>query len=279
MNTSIVKTDPTEESAPEPRALVIPENPVSQPDDAANDPKINPSIHSGGKTSLFVQACDLLHPRPLTFLIDELLEEKSLALLFAQPAMGKSFLALAWSCSVATGQPWLGREVSKGPVFYLAGEGHAGISRRLKAWELKTGVSLANAPLFVSKAPARLMEGESIAELAKEIEYLVQRHGKPSLIVVDTFARNMGSGDENSNADIAKIMGNLDSLKALLDCAILLVHHTGHSDDGRARGGSALPAAMDSIFRMTGKKSGKNLVDLRLVHTKSKESSSPKTLR
>lgn len=172
-----------------------------------------------------------------------------------------------------TGLAWLGREVTQGAVFYLAGEGHAGVSRRLKAWELHHGKSLANAPLFVSKTPAALMDAASAEAVTRAIEELCTAQGAPALIVIDTFARNMGEGDENSNADVGLFVNHLDQMKARLGCCVLLVHHTGHLEAQRARGSSALPAAMDSIFRTDKKPNGPQL-----VHIKSKESELSATL-
>ena len=162
----------------------------------------------------------------------------------------------------------MGREVEAGPVFYLAGEGHAGLSRRLKAWEEHHGVSLTNAPLFVSKVPASLMDVASAASVVKAIETLQLVHGQPALIVIDTFARNMGAGDENSNADIGLFVNHIDQMRLTLGCAVLLVHHTGHMEKDRARGGSALNAAMDASFQLE-KKVGDTI---ELTQRKAKES-------
>ena len=217
----------------------------------------------------FVSAGELLtDPKPTQFLVDELLEDGSLALLFAPPSAGKSFLALSWSACIATGNPWMGRDVQQGPVFYLAGEGHAGIARRLKAWELHHGVSLTDAPIFVSKVPAALMDVTSAASVVQAIQDLEMLYDKPALIVVDTFARNMGTGDENSNADIGTFVNHIDRMKGKLGCSVLLVHHSGHMEKDRARGGSALNAAMDASFQLE-PKVGEAIV---LTQRKAKES-------
>lgn len=229
--------------------------------------QVNPTMPRAGFA--FVSAGELLtDPKPTRYLVDELLEDGSLALLFAPPSAGKSFLALSWSACIATGTPWMGRDVQQGPVFYLAGEGHAGIARRLKAWELHHGVSLTDAPIFVSKVPAALMDVASAASVVQAIQDLELAYGSPALIVVDTFARNMGTGDENSNADIGTFVNHLDRMKGKLGCSVLLVHHSGHMEKDRARGGSALNAAMDASFQLE-PKVGEAIV---LTQRKAKES-------
>ncbi len=87
---------------------------------------------------------------PPQYLVKGLIEEGSLALLFGAPSSGKSFLALDLAASIAAGRDWCGRRVSQGPVFYIAGEGHAGVRRRLAAWSQFHGIALGDAPLFVS---------------------------------------------------------------------------------------------------------------------------------
>lgn len=217
---------------------------------------------------MFVAAADLVRePAPVQYLIDELFEHPSLAMLFGAPAAGKSFVAISWAASIACGYPWAGRDTRQGAVFYLAGEGHAGLSRRLKAWSIGTGQSLADAPLFVSRMPAALMDADCASALEQTIATLCEDHGAPALIVVDTLARNMGAGDENSNADIGIFVSRIDRIRHQLGCTVLIVHHTGHMEADRARGASALPAAMDAVFHLEDHKGVR-----KLVQRKAKES-------
>jgi len=205
----------------------------------------------------------LTSPAPVEYLVDELIEHPSMALVFGPPGAGKSFATLAMAASVATGTPWLGRDVKQGAVFYLAGEGHAGIGRRLKGWELHHGVELANAPLYVSKVPAALMGKASALSVEAAIVAMTKATGiSPAMVVIDTLARNMGDGDENSNADIGRFVHHIDALRLRLGITVVVVHHTGHQDTGRARGGSALNAAMDVSFLVDG---------LSVTQTKTKE--------
>jgi hypothetical protein len=200
----------------------------------------------------FVQARELLSkPKPIRWLIHDVFEQQALAQLFGDSGSGKSFLAIDWGCCIATGTAWNSAEVERGAVFYIAGEGHAGLGRRLRAWELHNGISLADAPFFVSTVPAALMDAENAANVARAVAMLVAKHGMPKLIVVDTLARNLGAGDENSNADIGLFIGNIDvQLRGHFGAAVLIVHHTGHLAKDRSRGASALKAAMDSEYRL-----------------------------
>lgn len=185
------------------------------------------------------------------YLIDGLIEAGALGMLFGDPGAGKSFLAIDWSCSVATGTPWLGRAVDQGPVFYIAGEGHSGMGRRLLAWQTEHEPSLADAPLYISRIPASLMNAENATQVAAAVRALAEGV-RPKLVVIDTFHRNLGSGDENSAEDVAAFLSNVDIfIRKEFDCAVLIVHHSGHSDKSRARGSSSIIGAMDFILQLT----------------------------
>jgi putative DNA primase/helicase len=247
-------------------------NPRSNAAQGAVTPKAGLAGETGSQGRVeftFIQARDLLSkPKPIPWLIHGVFEHGGLAQLFGDSTSGKSFVALDWGCCIATGCAWNGHDVEKGAVFYIAGEGHAGIGRRLRAWELHNKESLEDAPFFVSSAPAALMDAENAANVARAVGALVAKHGPPKLIIIDTLARNLGNGEENSNADIGLFIGNIDSeLRIRFGATVLIVHHTGHMEQGRARGASALRAAMDSEYRLA--VSG----DIRtLACTKAKES-------
>jgi len=224
-------------------------------------------------TNAFFHVSDLMNLPPAEFLVEGLIEENSLVMVYASPSAGKSFLALGWAASIASGHPWLGRVVKQGSVFYIAGEGQYGLPKRIQAWQTHTGVDLSGAPLYVSKQPTNLSDATSTESLIDEIEELTARHGVPKLIVIDTFARNAGGIDENATADVSRFINNLDVVRGRLGCAILIVHHTGHSDPSRARGSSALPAAMDATFTLTSRSSqgAEKLVGLKQMKSKETE--------
>ena len=68
----------------------------------------------------------------------------------------------------------------------------------------------------------------------------------PDIIAVDTVHRHM-EGDENSAADTKTFIDACDALIRHFNSTVLLVHHTGNSEDAqhRARGSSAWRGALD----------------------------------
>lgn len=194
---------------------------------------------------------DSLELKEIQWVVDDYIEADSLAQVFGDPGGGKSFVAIDVACCIATGTPWHGHAVKQGAVFYIAGEGHNGLARRLKAWELGNKVSLSGAPLFKSHRAAQLYDTTDAAMVAQSIKTLVDSSGlEPSMIIIDTLARNMG-GDENSTQDMNGFIQNLDNyLRQSYKCCVMVVHHSGAMDKDRSRGSTALRGALDAEYKV-----------------------------
>lgn len=200
------------------------------------------------KTFAFRAVGDLKLTAP-EFVVDGLIETDTLGLLFGEPGCGKSFIAVDLGLSVATGAPFHGRPVRQGPVFLIAGEGHAGLVRRFRAWSMDRGIPLDGVPMFKSERAAQFLDRKSATAVADAVNELATDFGLPALIIIDTVARNFGPGDENSTKDMGEFIAAIDDMKAKFPkCAVLLVHHSGHAEKERARGAIALKGALDCEF-------------------------------
>ena len=190
---------------------------------------------------------DSLTLSEIRWIVDDYIEADSLAQVFGDPGGGKSFVSIDLACCVATGKDWHGHQVQQGAVFYIAGEGHNGLARRFKGWELGNGTTLDGAPLFKSHRAAQLYDATEAALVADAIKTLSAECGHvPSMIVIDTLARNMG-GDENSTQDMNSFIQHLDTyLRQDYKCCVLVVHHSGAMDKDRSRGSTALKGALDA---------------------------------
>lgn len=179
----------------------------------------------------------------LDWLLDGVIERKSLNLLFGDPGSGKSLFALDWAFCIAAGMDWHDHQTRQVDVVVIAGEGFHGIKRRVKALEMKYQVP-APANLFISEHGAQLLDTRNTEWVANTIRTLCPN---PGLVIIDTLHRNM-EGDENSSQDIGIFIRNLDSFIKPLGAAVLIVHHSGHGDKNRSRGSSSIRAAMDGEF-------------------------------
>ncbi len=192
----------------------------------------------------FRSAADLTaHPIVPDWLVEGVIERSSLNLLFGAPGTGKSLFALDWGFCLATGLEWHGRRTKACDVVIVAGEGFAGMARRLKALEVKYQMP-APERLFISQRPANLSDSVNAQWVADTVRGLCHN---PGLVVVDTLHRNM-DGDENSSQDIGRFIANLDKWFKPLGAAVLVVHHSGHAVKDRSRGSSSIRAAMDGEF-------------------------------
>jgi hypothetical protein len=180
--------------------------------------------------------------------------------------------------SVATGKPWNGHRTKPGAVLYVCGEGFSGIRRRTKAWGLFHGLDLAQARFAMTRAAVPLTDPAAVAILILAVEEAKERlGGYPDLIFLDTLSRNFGAGDENSTQDMARFVHELSKLTAKWGCGALLVHHTGHVQQERARGSSVLKAALDYEYRI--EKIDGAAGEAVLTNTKMKDADAPPPLR
>jgi len=174
------------------------------------------------------------------WLITGVCEKSKVGMIFGAPGSGKSFIALDMAVCVGAGLDYCGMPTAKGNVVYICGEGLSGLTRRLKALEKKYDASFDDS-VFISLQPGELMSSVNVASIAMAIEAV----GNVSLVIIDTYHRNMGAGDENSANDFASVLRNIDSHIACLGIAVMFIHHSGHMSTDRSRGSSAIKAALD----------------------------------
>ena len=178
---------------------------------------------------------------PPDYQIDGVLVRNSLASIVAKEASFKSFVAIGMAAAVHTGTPWAGHDAERAPVLYLAAEGQGGLRRRLRAWEIVNGQSLA--ALMILPEPVRFLDTADVEALHAEIAALPDM---PALIVVDTLARNFGGGNENGADDMGRFIAACDRLRALTSACILVIHHENKL--GGYRGSTAFAGAMDTMI-------------------------------
>ncbi|WP_137169203.1 helicase RepA family protein [Marinomonas sp. FW-1] len=212
--------------------------------------------------------------KPNNWLIKDYLEVDSLSLIYGAPANGKSFVAIDWAACIATGKDWHGQKVKQGAVFYLAGEGFNGLNKRQAAWERVNGKRLSTAPLYTSNKAAVLTDLTQLQEMMMVIQSMIQEtNEKPALLVVDTLARCFG-GNENAADDMSRFISNLDTIRAVFGCSVLVVHHSGKDTDKGARGSTALKGAVDTEYScsLTETDSGKVIT---IKNSKMKDADTP----
>lgn len=181
-----------------------------------------------------------------SYLVKGLLPTNSMCSIYGPSGSFKSFVAVSIACHVAMGKEWDGKRVEQGSVLYIVGEGGAGVARRFRAWadEYNDGRDIPNIARI--PMPVFMADDQQVSLLSVAAEKVKQQTGQPvKLIVIDTVARCFGAGDENRAADMGAFIKGCDLIKSLTGATVLLIHHTGKSEENGARGSSALRAALD----------------------------------
>ncbi len=168
----------------------------------------------------------------------------TLSVLYGPPGTGKTFLALDIANHVQNGEAWGGCRVTKSNVLYVAAEAGANFANRIAALDRPT--------LWMLPGPIRLGgPDDDSGPIAEALGRLSDAKGPFGLIVVDTLARVMEGADENSGADIARLVAALSKLAKATGAHVMVIHHTGKDAERGMRGHSALLGAIDTEIRVS----------------------------
>ena len=136
-----------------------------------------------------------------------------------------------------------------------AGEGLRGLKWRIEAWmmahpEAEEADVLAN--LRIIPDVPHLLDERHSAMLLNTAEAMTEVQGADPLrlVIVDTWARAMVGGDENSQKDAGLAVNACERVRRLTGSSVLVVHHSG-TEGTRERGSTALRGAADTSLMMT----------------------------
>ena len=153
-------------------------------------------------------------PPPIAWLVDNIIPSRFITNLYADSGQGKSYLTLYLALCCVTGQPFVGKPVTKGKVLYLDWELDAETTaRRWYAVCRGAGFQSAIRGLLYS----RMME--PISRAFSSIYELVQKH-EPVLVIIDSLGKALGEDPLDPKVAI-KAYTALDTLKT----AVLIVDH------------------------------------------------------
>jgi hypothetical protein len=238
-----------------------PERAIQFEDESANSErngnrKSNAAV--GARSLKLLRLSDLHLLGEPASLVKGLLFQGQFSTIFGPPNVGKTFFALDLALCIATGRDWHGLRCKHGLVVYVALEGARGVEKRCAAWCLHHGVN----PQFLSivigegainlrerKEPMRAFIDDAIAA-AKECDLPL------ALVVIDTLARAMDGGDENSSPDMGALIAGADEIRLRTKAHVCLIHHVGKDASRGARGHSSLHGASDTMIEIAPIKGG-----------------------
>lgn len=182
--------------------------------------------------SLFplLTADDLAKLPPLRWLVDKEIPAEGFMVLYGATGSGKSFVALDYALRIAQDQP----------VVYVAAEGAHGYASRVLAWQRHHKLP-AGQLSFIVTAP-NLLDPAHVTEIEATVAEV-----KPALIIVDTLARTMVGGDENTQRDMGQFVAACDRIRTAAGGTVMIVHHTGRNGN-HERGSTVLRGAADQVI-------------------------------
>jgi hypothetical protein len=173
-------------------------------------------------------------------LIEGILHQGCKMILGGTSKSNKSWCLLDLALSVASGQPWWGRQCTKVPVVYINFE--------LQPWALAERLGalvMARPEIKLSKETFAVwnLRGHNadMSLLRPKLEEQLSRH-EFRLIILDPAYKVLGDRDENANGEIASLMNEFEAMAQKTGAAVVVAHHF-------AKGDSTAKSAMD---RMSG---------------------------
>lgn len=189
---------------------------------------------------------------PRRYLIEGILPENSLIVLFGAPGAMKTYLAMNWAVSLATKRDWLGYKIQKpGSVIIIDEENGEyrileRMQRLLAAQDLKCQTPPIYHMAFSGFDPTNDQHFSAIVNLILE--------NKTRLLIVDSLVDISHGRDENKASEIFEVVSALNQIKEKTGCTILLIHHANKKGD--YRGSTALMAEADVFLEVVKRNKG-----------------------
>ena len=227
---------------------------------------------------------DTFTPRePVKYVIDAILPEGSLSMLYGAPGSLKSMLALDMLVCIAAGKPWLspsqngegqGMATERSAVLFVDFDsGKRIVMERMEAVARGHGITdPARLPFYAESMELPWLlapERSSVEAFARDM-----RAQSVRACVIDNFGVITGGVDENSS-EMATVMGNLRWLAESTGAAVVVIHHPrkgdtkGNSNAGDSlRGHGSILAALD-LALLVEREQGSRIVAVRSVKARS----------
>lgn len=197
---------------------------------------------------------------PPSWLIQDMIPDKAVTMMFGPGGGGKTFVALRLGLDLAK----TGRRVA-----YVMGEGGTGPDQRVKAWRTLTDTPGSIPFTIVDEMPQAVDEAGMIEFSQAAAEF------KPDLLILDTFAWFALGVKENDASEMMKAVRALTTLAREQGCAVLVIHHTGKDASRGARGSDALLFGINAALEVQSDMQGSK-VDTMAVYARRMKDSAPR---
>ena len=194
---------------------------------------------------------DLENLKDPEWIVPHVIPADAMVTLFGPPGSTKSFWALHIACCIASGTAFNSETVKKGKVIYCIGEGLRGFKLRIEAWKLAhpdADHEALDKNLIIIPKAVMLLDKMEAGMLINTAE-MINSDGELRAFIIDTWARSITGGDENSAKDTGIAVNICETIRAKTGASPIIVHHTG-ADGQRERGSTALRGATDTTIMM-----------------------------
>ena len=193
-----------------------------------------------------LSAGELMRTEPIRWRIKGVIPEQGIGAIYGPSGSAKTFLALDMAMHLAGGAQWFGYRVRRCPVVYVCLEGEAGLSVRLKAYCERRG-NIPEGVDFINQS-VNLLDTKDLRDLVSAVQ---ARYTAGGIVVVDTLNRAAPGVDENSSAEMGRVIAAAKVIQQAVGGLVLLVHHTGKDASKGLRGHSSLHAALDAAIEVS----------------------------
>lgn len=203
----------------------------------------------------YINAPDIVFEPDTQDFVQGTLTKGAMSVVYGESNCGKTFFMSDLAFHIVQGKEWNGKRVEKGNVLYVCMEGAFGLKNRITAYRKEYSVDLNGFLIMPCPIDFTAENDGDIEELLKLLEQAKNALGEISLIVIDTLARAVAGGDENSGQDMGALVRKSDVIRSYTGAHICFIHHSGKDKARGARGHSSLRAAVDTeieISRMEG---------------------------
>jgi RecA-family ATPase len=140
----------------------------------------------------FVHESEFAAAPPLEMIVQDVIPDADLVVVYGEPGSGKSFWTLDLVQSINRGSRGARKRVVQGRVAYIAAEGAGGFRNRVKAYKLDN--KLDSTDLYVLADAPSFLEAAHVKDVIKRLREI----GPVKIVVIDTLAQVAPGGAENS---------------------------------------------------------------------------------
>jgi len=184
-------------------------------------------------------------------IIEDVLLAGQMSVWYGEPGAGKTTLLIDAMLRMPHALPWLGKRLERRAAILVAAESTNSVKSRVEAYRRHHGDDIGSFGMIPHSL--NLMDGS--ADVEELVDLVVEESCHIALAVgligVDTIARVMPGGDENTALDMGRLVSAGDRIRSRTEAHLAFVHHAGKDASKGARGHSSLRAATDTEIEVT----------------------------